>query len=178
MGASHRKFRRGGLHRSREETRSIYAVGMEKPPAGGKRAGRYFARVQSGGDVEVISRQPQMAASGVVAINDDIALLESVSSDTNSSAVFSLLDKDGRERWQHVAESQVWNNPVSIVRHASGFVLLSIESDFSLSSAAASVLVVTLVLTEAPCISSDGFPSLCEFRHRHRTVFSLNRMAM
>jgi CHAT domain-containing protein len=124
--------------------RSLYAMGIQSPPAGGRRAGSYFARVQVGKNVEVIRRDGEIGASSIVAIDNEIGLLGYVPAETKSSAVFRLLDRDGTERWRHVVDGKLWNFPVSVLSSAGGFILVSIENDFS-SSPAPSTLVLTLV---------------------------------
>ncbi len=137
-----------------KSARSLYAIGMQRPPVGDKVAGSYFARVQVGVKVEAINRDSQTAATSVVAVGDDIALLGFVPSRTKPSAVFRLLDKDGRERWRHVSDSQVSSFPVSVLRSAKGFILVSTEYDDSPSSA----LILTLLSEHGAPETQRRFP--------------------
>ena len=138
-----------------KSARSLYAIGMQRPPVGDKAAGSYFARVQVGKTIEAIDRDPQTAAISVVAVGDDVALLGFVPSRTKPSAVFRLLDKDGRERWRHVSDSEMSSFPVSVLRSAKGFILVSTEYDGSPSSA----LILTLLSEHGTTETQRRFPS-------------------
>jgi hypothetical protein len=135
---------------------SFYTIGLEKPPPDEKRAGYYFGRL-TGKSVEVISRSRKMAASGVVTIDDDIWLLGTVPSDNRSSAVFRLLDKAGQERWQQIIDGTLWNSPVSVIKSSSGYVLISIENDYS-RSPAPSALILTLVSKHGDKVMQNRYP--------------------
>jgi hypothetical protein len=136
---------------------STFAVGIQKPPSGEMVAGSYFVEIQDDGKVAVISRDAKMAASGVVSLGTDIGLLGYYTGSNKSSAVFRLLEKNGQERWRYVEDSLLWSNPVNIITTAEGYVLISIEKDFS-PSLTPSTLVLTLVSASGVAIKQRRIP--------------------
>jgi CHAT domain-containing protein len=112
---------------------TAFAVGIQKPPKGEKRAGSYFVQLTADKNVTVVSRDGEIAASSVVALGTKIGLLGYYPNDTKSSAVFRVLERDGRERWRYIEDSKLWNFPVSIIPIADGYILISVETDFSAS---------------------------------------------
>jgi hypothetical protein len=129
-----------GIARSRAET--FYSNGIEGPLPNEKVGGSYLARIFSNGTVEILERDRDLAASasGIVAIGNDIGVLGYVPKGKQSSAIFRLLDENGQRRWEHVEEGPSWNFPVSVVKAPIGYILVSIETDFSKGT-----LVATLV---------------------------------
>jgi hypothetical protein len=51
---------------SSDRNDTFYFAGMEKPPINEKRAGSYFARVQTNGTLEVFDRDREIGGAGVV----------------------------------------------------------------------------------------------------------------
>ena len=123
---------------------SFYGAGMEKPPLNLKRASSYFAQIYSNGTVKVIDRDNDLAGPNVVSIGDEIGILGFMPADIKSSAIFRLLDRDGQRRWQHIEYGSLWNFPVNMFKISKGYVLVSIENDYS-ASPAASTLIFTIV---------------------------------
>jgi CHAT domain-containing protein len=121
---------------------TLYTIGMEKPPVNKTRAGAYFAQIPLDGNVQVIERDRDLAASGVVSLADKIGVLGFLArGDKSSSAAFRLLDQNGQRRWQHVEDGPSWSFPVSMIKAFSGYILISIETNFS----GPSTLIVTSV---------------------------------
>jgi CHAT domain-containing protein len=123
---------------------SLYSIGLERPPPNEKRAGSYFARIQSNGTVSVLNRDHDLAASGVISLGHEIGLLGYTSVEGKSAAVFRLLNEDGRIRWQRTEKSPLWDFPISIIKADNDYILVSMESDYS-PSPVESTLVITLV---------------------------------
>ena len=94
--------------------------------------------------MNVIDRDHTMAASGVVSIGNEIGVLGTSLADGKSSAVFRLLHMDGQQQWQHVEGGPNWNFPGGIFKTSAGYILVSIENDYSPSSGP-STLIFTLV---------------------------------
>ena len=128
-----------GIARSRAET--FYSIGIEKPPLNEEPAGSYLARIFSNGTIEILERYRDLGAWDIVAIGNDIGVLGYAAKANQSSAIFRLLDENGQRRWQHVEEGPSSNFPVSMIETPVGFVLVSIETDFSRLS----TLIVTAV---------------------------------
>src|SRR5262249_4033488 len=105
---------------------------------------------------EVFDRS-DLGAGSVVVSNNDIGLLGYRPSNQKSTAVFRLLGGDAQERWQHVVDSSLWNFPVSIVASGSGYILISIETDFS-PSPKPSTLVLTLVSRQGDAEMQRRYP--------------------
>lgn len=124
--------------------KSAFAIGMQKPPAGEKRAGSYVAKI-TGKNVAVIARDAEMARTGVVSLGDRVGILGYYPAGDKSSAVFRLMDTGGQEIWRFVVQdSPSWNFPISIIQTAEAYILLSIENSY-LPSAGPSTLVLNLV---------------------------------
>src|SRR5262249_50328725 len=88
---------------------SLYSMGMERPPPNEKRSGSYLARILPGGNVQVIDRDRELAASSVVSLDSGIGSLGYFGDDKRSSAVFRFLNKDGQRQWQHIESGSLWN---------------------------------------------------------------------
>lgn len=136
---------------------STFAIGLQMPPAGEKRAGSYFVQILPDKNVTVISRDREMAASNVVSLDTKLGLLGFYPGGNKSSAVFRVLEQGGQDRRRYVEDSNLWNFPVSIIRAADGYVLISIESDFS-PSAEASTLVLNRVSESGVGIKRQKIP--------------------
>jgi CHAT domain-containing protein len=136
---------------------SAVAIGILEPPIGEKRAGSYFAQIDAGRDLSVVSRDREMAASGVVSLGDKIGLLGFFPEGHKSPAVFRLLGNGHQELWQHLEKSELWNFPVSIIRTIEGYLLISVEHDLSQSSSA-STLVLTVVSESGATIKQQRIP--------------------
>jgi CHAT domain-containing protein len=67
----------------------LYALGVERPPANEKRAGSYIAQVAAG-DANVVSRDREVAASGLIGLGDDLAALGFIPAGNKSTAVFQI----------------------------------------------------------------------------------------
>jgi hypothetical protein len=119
-------------------------MGMEKPPPNEKRAGSYLQRILPSGNIQVIDRDRELAASRVVSTGAEIGSLGFFGDDKRSSAVFRLLNKDGQRLWQHVEPGSFWNFPVSMIKTSDGYILISIENDYS-PQPQPSTLIFTLV---------------------------------
>ena len=104
---------------------SWYALGIENPPAGEKRAGSYIARVAAS-KIEVISRDPNLGALSEIEIGSDIAILGYIPSNNSSTAVFQLLDKQGNKRWQYAQHGSAYNLPITMLNSPRGYVLVSV----------------------------------------------------
>jgi CHAT domain-containing protein len=128
-----------GIARSRAET--FYSIGIEKPPLNEEPAGSYLARIFSNGTIEILERYRDLGAWDIVAIGNDIGVLGYATKGNHSSAIFRLLDENGQRRWEHVEEGPSSNFPVSMIETPVGYVLVSIETDFSQLS----TLIVTSV---------------------------------
>jgi CHAT domain-containing protein len=124
--------------------RSIFALGMQKPPAGEKRAGSYLARVKAGAGIEVVQRAPELAPSSLAQIGDDLGVFGFLSAEQGSSAAFRLLDKNGREKWGYVESGKHWNLPISAVRSSTGYIFLSTDVDKSPATTSATLIVTQL----------------------------------
>jgi hypothetical protein len=135
-----------GLARTASAT---YALGAARPPAGEKRGGSYLVRIHAGKRVELVDYSHDMAASSLVGLGKELGVLGFFPSDHKSSAVFRLFGDDGRQHWQHVEDSELWNFAVSIVKSPTGYILVSIENHSS------------LVLTSV----SEGGTSIAQRRH-------------
>jgi CHAT domain-containing protein len=123
---------------------SLYIMGMERPPPNEKRAGSYLGGILPSGNMQVIARDGELAVLGLVSIGSEIGSLGYFSEDKKSSAVFRLLNKDGQRQWQHVERGSLSNFPVSMIRTANGYILISIENDYS-AHPQPSTLIFTLV---------------------------------
>jgi CHAT domain-containing protein len=123
---------------------SFYSMGIEKPPPTEKRAGSYLQRILPSGNIQVVDRDRELAASNVISIGSEIGSLGYFGDNKRSSAVFRLLSADGQQRWQHVEPGAFWNFPVSMVKTPDGYLLISIENDYSPQSQP-STLIFTLV---------------------------------
>jgi CHAT domain-containing protein len=137
---------------------SIFALGMQKPPAGEKRAGSYLARVSAGAGIEVLQRAPELAPSSVTQIGNELGVFGFLAaSQGSSSAVFRLLDKDGREKWSYVENGNHWNLPISAVRSSAGYVFLSTDHENSPSTKSAT-LIVTQVSESGRAVMQRRYP--------------------
>ena len=137
---------------------SAFAVGIQKPPIGEKRAGSYFIEIRPNkNNVSVIARDSEMAASGVVSFGTKIGLLGYYPSDNKSSAVFRMLDQNDQERWRYIVASDLWNYPVGIVQTADGYILISLETDLS-PLGRASTLVLNVVSASGAALKRQTIP--------------------
>jgi CHAT domain-containing protein len=135
---------------------SFYSIGIEKPPPNEKRAGSYLAQIRTDGTVKVFNRDRGLAAWGIISIGNGIGVLGYVPADTKSSAVFRLLDLDGQRLWQHLEDSSLWNFPITIVKAPRGYILVSIENDYSPSSWP-STLIFTLVSDKGATLTQQRY---------------------
>jgi CHAT domain-containing protein len=125
-----------GLARGAGES-TDYAIGVASPPAGEKRAGSYIARVGVSGNTEIVGLDREMAASGLVSLVGKIGVIGSYPSTCttcpqqpgNSSAVFKLVDGDGRELWKNVQQSSQSISAVGMVKTSRGYLLVALEAD-------------------------------------------------
>ena len=138
-----------------EVGQSIFALGMQKPPAGEKRAGSYLARVNAGTSIEVLHSNPELAPSSLVPIDDELGVFGFLPADHGSSAVFRLLDKNAREKWRYVENGDHWNFPISAVKSATGYIFLSSESG---SVATPPALVITQVSATGGATMQRRYP--------------------
>ena len=113
------------------QNNSFYSMGIEKPPPTEKRAGSYLQRILPTGNIQVIDRDRELAALNVISIGSEIGSLGYFGDDKRSSAVFRLLNADGQQLWQHVEPGAFWNFPVGIIKAPGGYLLISIENDYS-----------------------------------------------
>jgi CHAT domain-containing protein len=136
--------------------RSFYATGIRMPRAGEKRGGSYSVRINPNTITEVVDRS-ELGALSVIVSNSDVALLGYQPSEGKTAAVFRLLGSDGQEKWQHVVDSSLSNFPVSLISSPWGYILISIETDFSPSSKS-STLVLTLVSRQGDAEMQRRYP--------------------
>jgi hypothetical protein len=115
---------------NRPDNGGLYYLGKEKPPPGGKRAGSFVGIISANREPATISRDPLVAASGMVSVGDEIAVLGYLPTDTKSQALFRVLDHAGKVKWEHIEESERWRSPISIYRVAGGYLLVSIGNSF------------------------------------------------
>jgi CHAT domain-containing protein len=116
-----------------------YAIGVELPPPGGRRAGSYVAKVDAKGTVEIGNRDAELAASRIVSLGSDLGVMgfypntctTCPQSAGNTSAVFRLLDSKGRERWKYVQQSPQHIVAKSMLRNRNGFLLVAFSTDYS-----------------------------------------------
>jgi CHAT domain-containing protein len=116
-----------------------YAIGVELPLPGGRRAGSYVAKVDAKGTVEIGSRDAELAASRIVSLGSDLGIMgfypntctTCPQSAGNTSAVFRLLDKKGRERWKYVQQSPQHIVARRMLRNRNGFLLVAFSTDYS-----------------------------------------------
>jgi CHAT domain-containing protein len=135
---------------------SFYAIGIERPPVGGKQAGSYLTRIYTDGRLHVLGRSPNIAASGVVGINGELVELGYQPADQKTTAVVRSLDRNGQEHWQHLDESDLFSLPVGLVKTSRGIVLISMEADYSPSQRPAS-LVLTLLSEEGRSLMRERY---------------------
>jgi CHAT domain-containing protein len=140
-----------------EVGRSIFALGMQKPPAGEKRAGSYLARVSAEAGIEVLESAPELAPSSLAPIGDDLGVFGFLAANQGSSAVFRLLDKQGHEKLRYVENGNNWNLPISAVRSSTGYVFLSTDYENSPSTMSAT-LIVTQVSESGRAVMQRRFP--------------------
>jgi hypothetical protein len=122
---------------------SFYSMGIEKTP-NEDRAGSYLQRIFPSGNIQVIDRDRELAASRIVSTGSEIGSLGFFGDDKRSSAVFRLLNEDGQRLWQHVEPGAFWNFPINMIKAPDGYVLISIENDYS-PQLQPSTLIFTLV---------------------------------
>jgi hypothetical protein len=137
---------------------AVYALGLEKPPAGEKRAGSYIARLSARqGDIKVISRDRELAALSIMGTGSALAVLGYMPAGNKSTAIFELLDEDGNKRWVNKQDGPVYNFPGSAIHLSEGFILVSVETDLS-ASPGQSTLILTLVSERGVTISQRRYP--------------------
>jgi CHAT domain-containing protein len=152
--------------------RSLYAQGIEKPPAGEKRAGSYIAQLAAG-DVRVVSRDRELATSGLMRIGDDLAVLGFIPAGNKSTAVFQLLNKESNTKWAYKQDGPTWNFPGSAIHSSEGYVLSSVETNLTPGP---STLILTLVSEQGATIRQRRYPISIGFvSYAPRTV-SLDSM--
>jgi CHAT domain-containing protein len=123
---------------------SLYAMGIQKPQVGGKRAGRYLMKMVGGRAPEVAARESEVASIGVIPVGDKVGLLGFLPADNKTTAVFRLLEGDGRKIWEFQVDSPLWNFPIAILNVADGYVLISIENDYSPQKTPSSLIATRL----------------------------------
>jgi CHAT domain-containing protein/tetratricopeptide (TPR) repeat protein len=123
---------------------STYYVGIERPPPGEKRAGSFLGTTDGNGNLLIESRDPRLAASGVVVVGNENAVFGYYPGDNKSSPLFRLLDPNGNLIWEHVEDSNRWAMPLDFIKVGTGYMLVSIENSFS-NGAEKSSLIFTAV---------------------------------
>jgi CHAT domain-containing protein len=116
-----------------------YALGMELPPPGEKRAGSYIAKIDAKGSVEIGGRDAELAASRIISVGTDLGILgfypvtctSCPQTAGNTSAVFRLVDDKFRERWKYIQQSSRPIYANDIVRNGDGFILVAFTTDYS-----------------------------------------------
>jgi hypothetical protein len=88
---------------------------------------------------------------------NEMAILGFIPADVNSSAVFRLLNTDGQRAWQYIVSSPLWNFPVSMVKTSKGYILISVENDYS-PLLSPSTLVFTLVSDQGASLMRQRVP--------------------
>ena len=147
----------------------VYGLGMEKPPAGEKRMGRYIAQLAAG-DAHVVSRDRELAASSLIGIGDDLAVQGFIPAGNKSTAVFQLLDKESKAKWIYKQDGAKWNFAGTVVHSSEGYVLVSVETDLLSGSTGAS-LILTLLSEEGALIRQRRHPiSVASVTYAPRTV--------
>jgi hypothetical protein len=125
---------------TRSDFRDVsYALGVEMPPRGEKRAGSYVAKINAKGREEIETRDAELAASRIVSLGPDLGILgfypvtcaSCPQAAGKTSAVFRLLDEKDRERWKYIQESSLPIYATDIVRSGDGFVLVAFTTDYS-----------------------------------------------
>jgi CHAT domain-containing protein len=123
---------------ARHETN--YSIGMALPSRGGeKRAGSYIAKIGPVGDVSVLNVDSQMGASRIFTFGSNIGATGHYPSTCKScpqtqgrsSAVFKMFDASGKERWRLAQESNYTRLGFDIVRASYGYILVSVETNYS-----------------------------------------------
>ncbi|WP_038973288.1 CHAT domain-containing protein [Bradyrhizobium genomosp. III] len=135
--------------------RAIYALGIQRPAAGEKRAGSYLVRLNSGDNIELLEHAPDIAASSLVSVDGGLFVLGFVPAGQRSSAIFRLVDRDGREKWRYIEDSNLWNFPVSVVQSQKGYTLISIERE---KPSAPGNLIVSQVSASGNLVAQRRFP--------------------
>ena len=68
-----------------------------------------------------------------------------------------MIDKDGQERGQQIIDGTLWNSPVSVIKSSRGYILISIENDYS-PFLAPSALILTLVSSHGDKVLQTRYP--------------------
>jgi hypothetical protein len=88
----------------------------------------------------------------LVPVGDELGVFGFLPANQGSSAVFRLLDRDGREKWRYVENGNHWNLPISAVRSSTGYVFLSTDYENS-----PSITGATLIITQ---VSESGHATM------------------
>jgi CHAT domain-containing protein len=134
----------------------LYAIGMEHPPSGEKRAGSYLAKTDANGEPLVYERDRSLAASSIVAVADQVAVLGWYPSEHKSAAVFRMTDSAGQLLWEHLEESGYWNFPSGVLKSQRGYLLVSVEQNFT--AAENNSLVLTMVSSGGQGLERHKYP--------------------
>jgi CHAT domain-containing protein len=140
-----------GLTQAADQTTG-FAIGIEAPAAGEKRAGSYIARLDKSGHVDVVGLDHEMAANGIVAFGDKLGVTgyypftctSCPQQAGNSSAVFKLIDGDGREIWKYIQQSAQWIFAVGMTKTSQGYGLVAFETDYGAASKPSSIVLTSV----------------------------------
>jgi hypothetical protein len=91
-----------------------------------------------------------------VAVADQLAVLGWYPSEHKSAAVFRMTDSAGQLLWEHVEESGYWNFPSGILKSQRGYLLVSVERNFT--AAENNSLVLTMVSAGGQSLERHKYP--------------------
>ena len=117
-----------GVARSTDDN-SFLGVGIERPPAGEKRAGSYLARIAFDGNVTVIKRDSELGAREILSLEGETGVLGYFPHTDHSSAVFRVFNANQTLKWEFVQDSDMWAFPIDIIRYGDEYILISIENE-------------------------------------------------
>jgi CHAT domain-containing protein len=113
---------------------SFYALGIQAPPPGERVAGSYITKINSQrSKLEVIERRTDIAAANIISVGKQVATLGyiPIPAEDKSIATFRLLNDQGIEQLKYLQQSGRWNSAVTVFKVPKGYLLVSIEKEFS-----------------------------------------------
>jgi CHAT domain-containing protein len=148
------------------KTEINYATGIAKPPQGEKRAGSYAVKIGPDETFSIFDFDREMAAARVFDFDDGVGLSGMYPPTCascpqglgRSAAVFKLLDRKGQLRWKLIRESQHIRSGLDIIKVASGYILIGIETNYSSMSDHNSALWLTAVSPEGQILRERQIP--------------------
>jgi hypothetical protein len=152
--------------------KSVTAIGVHRPEPGGRRAGRYLVDINSNGNIEMLSRQPDLAGTDVASSSGRLFVLGYRASDTKSTAIFQVYH-GSQELWNYEVDSDRWNIPIGLVELDESYMLLSLENDYAEGSQRGSILLLTKVTRSGGLLAQQKY--FLPVRRAHSTQ---NRIAV